>query len=299
MSLYAARLQQGLAKIKLYGELVMFSHSLFSLPFGLIGMLLAADGLPPLRTFVWIVVCLLGARNAANAINRLIDARIDALNPRTANRHLPRGVISKGEVLGISVLGFALLLLGAWQLNRICLYLSPLAVLILVAYSYTKRYTWGCHLILGFACGMAPTACWLAVTGSFALPPLVLSLAVMCWVAGFDIIYATQDAEFDRKSGLHAIPARFGVPKALKIAQGLHFTAALLLLLLPQLLAAPYAVPGSFYYLGVAVVCALLIWEHILVKPDDLRRVTAAGYYMNQAIGATLLLFTVLDIFLR
>jgi 4-hydroxybenzoate polyprenyltransferase len=277
----------------------MFSHSLFALPFGLMGMLLAANGLPPLRTFVWILVSLAGARNAANAINRLIDLRYDAANPRTAHRHLPQGQVTAVEVLSLSITGFALLLLGAWQLNPLCLMLAPVAVLILVGYSYTKRFTWASHLVLGFACGIAPTASWLAVTGSFAVPPILLSGAVMCWVAGFDIIYATQDVEFDRQAGLHAIPARFGVQNALRIARGLHLAVILLLLALPRFLAPPYATLGLFYYLGLLVVAGLLFWEHLLVKPDDLNRVTMAAYYVNQIIGVVLLLFTALDVFIK
>jgi 4-hydroxybenzoate polyprenyltransferase len=302
MSITEPKLSSGLAKLRLYGELVMFSHSLFALPFGLMGMLLAANGLPTLRTFFWILVSLVGARNAANALNRLIDLRYDAANPRTAHRHLPQGLVTAGEVLGLSITGFALLLLGAWQLNPLCLMLAPVAVLILVGYSFTKRFTWASHLVLGFACGIAPTASWLAVTGRFAIPPIILSGAVMCWVAGFDIIYATQDVEFDRQTGLYAIPARFGIQSALRIARGLHLVVILLLLSLPWFLgflAPPHATLGPFYYLGLLVVCGLLFWEHLLVKPDDLNRVTLAAYYVNQIIGVVLLLFTALDVFLK
>ncbi len=293
-----SKFSTGLKRIKLYGELVMFSHSLFALPFGLVGMILAAGGLPPMRIFFWILVCLLGARNAANALDRLIDCRIDAKNPRTAHRHLPRGLVSGGEVLGLSILGFLLLGVGAWQLNPLCLKLAPLAVFILVIYSYTKRFTWASHLVLGFACGIAPTASWLAVTGSFALPPLLLTGAVMCWVAGFDTIYATQDFEFDRQEGLYAIPARFGIENALRIAKGLHFTVIVLLLLVPRFLAPPYALLGGVYYLGVLGVAGLLCWEHLLVKPDDLNKVTLAAYSVNQVIGVAIFIFTLLDVFI-
>lgn len=298
MAVTASKKNNILAKLKLYGDLVMFSHSLFALPFGLIGMLLAADGLPPARIFFWIIVALVGARNAANAINRLIDARFDAWNPRTANRHMPRGLVSAREVLVLSIIGFGLLLLASWQLNPLCLKLAPVAVLLLVLYSYTKRFTWACHLVLGFCCGIAPTASWLAVTGEFALPPMLLSAAVMCWVAGFDIIYATQDAEFDQKAGLYAVPAKFGVPMALKIAKTLHFAVLFFLLMVPLFSAAPHAVPGAFYYLGIAVVAGLLFWEHLIVKPDDLKRVTTAAYTVNQIIGVTLLVFTIIDVFI-
>jgi 4-hydroxybenzoate polyprenyltransferase len=286
------------AKLKLYGDLVMFSHSLFALPFGLIGMLLAANGLPSARVFFWIIVALVGARNAANAINRLIDAKFDAWNPRTTDRHMPRGLVSAREVLALSIIGFGLLLLAAWQLNPLCLKLAPLAVLLLVLYSYTKRFTWACHLVLGFCCGIAPTASWLAVTGKFALPPMLLSAAVMCWVAGFDIIYATQDTEFDRKTGLYAVPAKFGIPMALKIAKALHLAVLFFLLLVPVFSAPPYAVPGVFYYLGIAVVAGLLFWEHLIVRPDDLKQVTTAAYTVNQIIGVALLVFTIIDVFI-
>ncbi len=298
MVVLESKIRSGLTRLKVYGDLVMFSHSLFALPFGLIGMLLAANGLPPARVFFWIIVALVGARNAANALNRLIDAHFDALNPRTAYRHLPRGLVSGVEVLILSIVGFALLLLASWQLNPLCLKLAPAALFILVIYSYTKRFTWACHLVLGFACGIAPTASWLAVTGSFAFPPMLLSAAVMCWVAGFDIIYATQDAEFDNKAGLYAVPAKFGVSKALKIAKTLHLAVLLFLLLVPLFSTHPHAVPGVFYYLGVAVVAVLLCWEHLMVKPDDLNKVTTAAYTVNQIIGVTLLVFTILDVFI-
>lgn len=297
MAVIENKLRAGISRLRLYGELVMFSHSLFALPFGLMGMLLAANGLPSLRVLFWIVICLLGARNAANAINRLIDHEFDARNERTAGRHLPRGLVTGTEVLILSTIGFALLLIGAWQLNPLCLKLAPLAVFILVIYSYTKRWTWACHLVLGFACGIAPTAGWLAVTGRFALPPILLTAAVMCWVAGFDIIYATQDVEFDRREGLHAIPARFGVKAALKIAAGLHTAVIFLLALVPAVLHPPYARLGFVYYLGVVAVVGLLCWEHLLVSPDDLEKVTIAAYTVNQIIGVTILFFTALDVF--
>ncbi len=293
-----SKIQNGLARLKLYADLVMFSHSLFALPFGLMGMLLAANGLPEARTFFWVIVALVGARNAANALNRLIDARFDASNPRTAHRHLPRGLVSGGEVLALSIIGFALLMLASWQLNPLCLKLAPVALFLLVIYSYTKRFTWFCHLVLGFCCGIAPTAGWLAVTGEFAFPPMLLSAAVMCWVAGFDIIYATQDVEFDRKAGLYAVPAKFGVPIALKIAKTLHLAVIFFLLMVPLFSALPHAIPGVFYYLGVAVAAGLLCWEHLMVKPDDLKQVTTAAYTVNQIIGVALLAFTILDVFI-
>lgn len=276
----------------------MFSNSLFALPFGLIGMLLAANGLPSLRTFFWILIALVGARNAANALNRLTDYRFDADNPRTSDRHLPQGLVSKSEVFGLTLLGFSLLVLGAWQLNPLCLKLSPLAIFVLVIYSYTKRFTWAAHIVLGIACGIAPTASWLAVTGSFAVPPLILTGAVMCWVAGFDIIYATLDAEFDRQEGLYSIPACFGIQNSLLIARFLHVGVIILLSVLPLFLKPPFAALGVVYYLGVMIVMGLLIWEHSLARPDDVEKVILASYKVNQLIGITILFFAALDILL-
>lgn len=279
-------------KLKTYGELVMFRHTLFALPFALVGLYLGAEGWPSVRTFFWALISLAGARNAANAVNRLLDHAIDAKNPRTSHRHLPQGLVSRWEVLGLSIVGFGLLFLGAWMINPLCLYLSPFAVIVLVGYSYTKRFTWACHYILGFAVGLAPTASWLAVTGSFSLPPIILTLTVMLWVAGFDIIYATLDYDFDRQKGIFAIPARFGIKRALTISAVSHTLSVALLFFLPY----SFTMTGQevsfnlFYFAGVMGAGGLMLTEHIIINPNDLKRVKIASYNINEIVGFVVLL---------
>ena len=219
-----------LKKLKSYGELVMFSHTLFSLPFALISMIWAADGLPSAATIFWILIALIGARNGANALNRIVDKDIDKKNPRTANRHLPKGIVKNYEALGIVIFCFFIFIIAAYKLNPLCFMLSPVALFLFIIYSYTKRFTWVCHIILGITCGGAPVGAWLAVTGKFALAPIILGAIVTLWVAGFDIIYATQDIEFDRKIGLFSIPAKFGLKGALYISSLFHFITILLLI---------------------------------------------------------------------
>ncbi|MDI6601175.1 MAG: UbiA-like polyprenyltransferase [Thermoanaerobacteraceae bacterium] len=280
-------------RIKQYGELVMFSHTLFSLPFGLISMFWAADGLPSARIVFWILVALVGARNGANALNRLVDKNIDAANPRTATRHLPSGIIKDYEVIGIVVLCFALMTLAAYELNPLCLELLPLALIIFIIYSYTKRFTWLCHIVLGIACGGAPVGAWMAVRGEIGWPSLVLGAVVTLWIAGFDIIYGTQDVEFDRSHGIHSIPARFGVENALRISTGFHLLALALLVYLYFLMDM-----GWLYLIGLALVAYLLYLEHSIVSPANLKNVRIASYDINEVVSVVLLIFTTADIFL-
>lgn len=281
-------------KIKTYGQLVMFSHTLFSLPFGFIAMLLAADkGLPPLRVFFWIVVALVGARNGANALNRLADRKIDAKNPRTADRHMPRGEVKVNEVILIVIVCFGLLTVAAYMLNPLCLMLLPLALVLLVAYSYTKRFTWACHIILGIACGAAPVGAWIAVRGSIDLPAIILGAVVTLYVGGFDIIYGTQDVDFDRSEGLYSIPGVFGIKNALIISALFHLTVVELLLFLYF-----YMNMGVIYLVGLIISMVLLFIEHIMVKPDELKNVKIASYSINQIVSVVLLIFTTLDIFI-
>ncbi|TDT60987.1 UbiA-like polyprenyltransferase [Fonticella tunisiensis] len=283
-----------LKKLKTYGELVMFSHTLFSLPFGLISMFWAADkGLPELRVFFWILVALAGARNGANALNRLVDKNIDAKNPRTAQRHMPRGVVKNYEVIIIVFICFILLTLAAYELNPLCLKLLPIALILFGIYSYTKRFTWACHVILGIACGGAPVGAWIAVKGSIGWPALVLGAVVTLWVAGFDIIYGTQDVDFDRREGLYSIPAVFGVKNALIISTLFHISAVILLIYLGF-----YMNMGWLYALGLCIISVLLFMEHIMVKPDNLKNVKIASYSINQTVSVVLLMFTALDIFI-
>jgi 4-hydroxybenzoate polyprenyltransferase len=270
-----------------YGRMIKFSHSVFALPFALASAAMAAGGRMPWRELPWIVVAMVGARSAAMGFNRLADQAIDARNPRTAARELPRGVLSRGEVWVFVVLSALALVAAAAMLNPLCLLLSPVALLIVLGYSYTKRFTSGSHLVLGLALGIAPVGAWLAVRGRFDRAPVVLALAVLGWVSGFDTIYACQDVDFDRREGLRSLPARLGTRGALLVARILHLTAV-------ALLAALYVlVPLHPVYLaGVAAVAALLVYEHSLVSPDDFSRVNAAFFTVNGWISIAYLIFT-------
>lgn len=281
-----------LNRIKKYGELVMFSHTLFSLPFALIGMIWAANGLPSYETIIWILVALVGGRNGANALNRIVDKDIDKKNPRTANRHLPKGIVKEYEVWGIVILCFAIFVFAAYKLNTLCFVLSPVALFLFIIYSYTKRFTWACHIILGITCAGAPVGAWFAVTGKVAFTPFVLAAVVMLWVAGFDIIYATQDIEFDRQAGLFSIPAKFGLEGALYISSILHFIMVLLLVSL-------YFITnrGWIYLLGIFISAILLILEHKIVSPSNEKKMKFASYNINQIVSVLIFIFTALDTF--
>ncbi|MCG6924720.1 MAG: putative 4-hydroxybenzoate polyprenyltransferase [Acidobacteria bacterium] len=280
-------------RVVTYGRMIRFSHSVFALPFALTAAVLAAreGGITGGQVF-WIVAAMVAARSAAMGFNRLVDHAIDARNPRTAGRELPRGVLSRREVVGFVVLSAAAFVLAAWMLSPLCLALSPVALAIVFGYSYTKRLTSASHLVLGLALAVAPVGAWLAVRGRFDEVPVVLALAVLLWVAGFDTIYACQDVEHDRGERLHSLPARVGVARALKLARGMHVVAVLLLLSL-------YWLAGlhPFYLVGVSGVAALLAWEHSLVRADDLSRVMQAfnlngwvslGYLAITAVAAGL-----------
>jgi 4-hydroxybenzoate polyprenyltransferase len=256
--------------------MIKFTHSIFALPFALTSLVLASQGGLRPATVLWVLVAMVGARSAAMGFNRLADQAIDARNPRTAGRELPRGLLSRGQVWAFVLVSAALLVVAAAQLNPLCLALSPVALAIVFGYSYTKRFTAAAHLVLGLALGVAPIGAWLAVRGAFAVEPLVLALAVLGWVAGFDTIYACQDAEFDRREGLHSLPARLGVARALHVARGLHVLAVLCLGALYWL--TPL---HALYLAGVAGVAALLGYEHTLVRADDLSKVDAAFFTVN------------------
>ena len=279
-----------LEKIKKYGEVVMFSHTLFSLPFALIGMVWAAGGLPSFDTVFWILIALVGARNGANALNRIVDKDIDKKNPRTANRHLPKGIVKEYEVWGIVVLCFSIFILAAYKLNTLCFLLSPVALFLFIIYSYTKRFTWACHVVLGIACGGAPVGAWLAVTGKFALAPLILGAVVMLWVAGFDIIYGTQDIDFDRASGLFSIPARFGLKGALYISRMFHFMMIILLISLYFVMNR-----GWIYLVGISISAILLVLEHYMVSPANEKKMKIASYNINQVVSVLIFIFTMID----
>ncbi len=286
-----------LSKVRSLLDMIKFAHTVFAFPFALIGAVLAAranGAAPTLAQLVWICLAMVGARSGAMGLNRLLDAHIDALNPRTATRHIPAGKVSRLEAWLFVVASFALLLVAAAQLNRLCLYLAPLAVFFLVLYSLAKRFTIYAHMILGLCLGAAPVGAWIALRGDVNVAIILLGLAVLLWVAGFDILYALQDMDFDREHGLHSIPARVGEEGAFVIVRLFH--AGMIVLLL---LAAPGLALGWPYLLGVAVVAAMLVYEHRLVKPGDLSKMDAAFFTMNGYISVTLFAFVLLDVALR
>lgn len=278
------------ARIALYLRMIKFSHSIFALPFALTAALIAAAGLPTLKQVLWIVVAMVGARSGAMGLNRVIDRHIDRANPRTANREIPRGVISAAETVVFIVVSFALLFLAAAMLNPLCLMLSPVAVAVLFLYSYTKRFTWAAHFVLGLAISAAPLGAWIAVRGSFDPGILPLALAVIFWLAGFDVLYALQDLEFDRTHGLYSIPQRFGVARSLYLARGLHLIAFLLLGTTGLIFRL-----GLFFWAGMVIVAGLFIYEHSLVRQGDLSKLDMAFFNMNGYISMTVFLFTLTD----
>ena len=270
-----------------YGRMIKFQHSIFALPFALSSLILAADGAVRARQVFWVLVAMVGARSAAMGFNRLADHGIDARNPRTAGRELPRGILSRAEVWAFVLVSAGALILAAGMLNPLCLALSPVALAVVLGYSYAKRFTALSHLVLGLALGIAPVGAWLAIRGSFAAPPLVLGCAVLAWVAGFDTIYACQDADFDRSHGLHSLPARLGIGRALVVSRLLHVLSVALLAALYWL--APL---HPLYLVGVAGVAALLAYEHSLVHADDLSRVDVAFFTLNGWISVGYLFVT-------
>jgi 4-hydroxybenzoate polyprenyltransferase len=261
-------------------EAIKVEHTVFALPFAYLAMVLAARGWPGWWTVGWVTAAMVGARTCAMAANRVIDRAVDARNPRTAGRHLPRGVLRVGEVTALAAAGAALMLVAAAMLNPLCLALAPLALVFLVGYSYTKYVTWTSHWVLGFTDGIAVAGGWIAVTGRFEAPALVLWLAVTVWIAGFDLLYACQDVDFDRAHGLHSVPARFGADLALALARVNHAFTAL------ALAAAGWMTGlGPLYWVGWLAIVALLAYEHALVRPDDLSRLGTAFFNVNGYIA--------------
>jgi 4-hydroxybenzoate polyprenyltransferase len=276
-------------------EMIKVEHTLFALPFAFLGMLLAAGGWPSGPTVLWIVAAMVGARSAAMGFNRLVDRKIDAANPRTAGRALPAGQVSPGAVAAFVAASAALLVVAAWRLNPLALALSPVALFVLFLYSYTKRFTWASHLILGLSLAGAPLGAWIAVRGDVRATPLVIAGAVLTWVAGFDVLYALQDVDFDRRARLFSIPARFGVKGALGISAGLHALTLALLALLPR--AYPPGL-GGWYWLGWLGCLLLIAYQHWVVRPGDLSRLNAAFFNANGALSVWLFAATALDILL-
>jgi 4-hydroxybenzoate polyprenyltransferase len=291
-------------KAVLFLRMIKFSHSVFALPFAFTGAMLASAGFsekpatflgiagfPPAEKLFWIIVAMVGARSGAMGLNRIVDRRVDAANPRTAGREIPSGKITVPDAAIFTSVALSLLIFAAYQLNPLCFKLSPLAILVLVLYSYTKRFTWMSHFVLGIAIAAAPLGAWIAVRGTLDKEILPLSLAVVFWLAGFDVLYALQDIDFDRGYGLHSIPQRFGIKGSLALSKLFHFITWLLL-------AATGVIFGLniIYWAGMIVIAGLLIYEHSLVKAEDLSRLDMAFFNMNGYISIAIFLFTMIAI---
>ena len=275
-------------------EMIKWEHSIFALPFALTGAVLAAGAWPSLRVLGWIIVCMVAARSAAMAFNRLVDAKLDAANPRTAMRALPAGALTSSFVGGFVVVSAVVFLLSAAMLNRLTLLLAPVALAVVLTYSYMKRVTRWSHLVLGLALGIAPSAAWIAVRGSLDPRIVVLTLAVLLWVGGFDVLYACQDFEHDRKVGLNSIPQAFGLEAAFWIARVMHLGMLAMLFWLVVLFGL-----GKVAMLGIAVVALLLLYEHLIVSPKDMRRMNAAFFTLNGVISVVFFGFVAADVILH
>ena len=275
-------------------EMIKWEHSIFALPFALTGAVLAAGGWPRLTTLLWIVVCMVSLRTAAMAFNRLVDTEIDRVNPRTAIRALPAGLLSKGFVAVFTVVSIAVFVFAAAMLNHLTLLLSPVAIAVVLAYSYMKRITRWSHLVLGLALGIAPSAAWIAVRGGLDPRIIVLTGAVLLWVAGFDVLYACQDFEHDRANGLHSVPQSFGLQGAFALARAMHLC---MLALLGWLVALFHLGPIAIG--GVVIVALLLLYEHSLISPRDLRRMNAAFFTLNGVISVVFFCAVAADVLLR
>src|ERR1700756_1096260 len=281
-------------KINQYLSLIKFSHTVFAMPFALIGFLLAYKQVGEFKgtVFLCMILCMVFARSAAMAFNRYIDRKFDALNPRTKNREVPAGIISPAAALTLTIVCSAAFITTTWFINAICFYLSPVALIVILGYSYTKRFTPLCHLILGVGLSLAPIGAYLTLTGQFSLLPILLSFVVFTWSGGFDIIYALPDAEFDKAHNLNSIPAWLGIPRALKFSEVVHVVTALLIITV--------GIAGHFsfiYWMGAACFIGLLIYQHRLVKPTDLSKVNLAFGTVNGIGSLVFSVFTIADIF--
>ncbi len=283
-----------LTKMHKFLTMIDFGHTLFGLPFAYLGAFLAVADIPTAQQLIWVTVAMFSARSAALCLNRLIDRRIDKANPRTAGWVMAKGDLPVNGVWILVFIFFILLFYAAARLNPLCVKLAPLAVVILWVYSYTKRFTWWCHLLLGMAVGIGPVGGWIAITGRFDWQPLLLWLAVACWIAGFDTMYACQDIEFDRAHKLYSIPARFGETGALIFSAVFHFLTVIFLIMAGTVLGL-----GIWYYAGIAFTAALLLYEHKIVTPGNLQRVNFASFKVNHYVGLIIFGMTMIDIFTR
>jgi len=279
-------------KLKTFLSMIKVEHTLFALPFAFTGALLAVgNGLPPLSKLGWIILAMVGARSGAMGFNRVADAKIDAENPRTANRDIPAGKIGIKEANIYIVVSFILYFFAAYMLNPLCFYLSPIPVAVFVLYAYTKRFTFLCHMVLGVALALAPIGAWVAIRGTLDSGIVYLGAGVLTWVAGFDIIYACQDIDFDKEAGLHSIPATLGMKGSLYLARALHILAFALFAYTGSLFDL-----GFIYYIGIALTGAFMVYQHMLVKEDDLSKLGIAFFNLNAYISISIFVFTLLDV---
>ncbi len=282
-----------LKRAVLYLRMIRFSHSVFALPFAFTAALLAADGIPSLKKILWIAVAMVGGRSSAMGLNRIIDRKMDALNPRTSKREIPSGKIGLTEAFLFTLISIGVFIFAAYMLNPLCLKLSPFALAFFVLYPYTKRFTWLSHIVLGISISGATIGAWIAIRDSFNLEIIPLALAVVFWLAGFDILYALQDMDFDRVSGLYSVPQRFGIRNSIRLSRILHILTWLLLLLTAYMFNL-----GVLFYSGIFIAGGLLLYEHSLIKTNDLSRLNMAFFNMNGYISVTVFIFTLLDILL-
>ncbi|PLX71221.1 MAG: 4-hydroxybenzoate octaprenyltransferase [Denitrovibrio sp.] len=278
-------------KFKTFLSMIKVEHTLFALPFAFTGMFLAARGVPSFGTIFWIIVAVLGARSGAMGFNRVADAKIDARNPRTAKRDIPAGKISVNEASLYVIISFAVYFFAAWMLNPLCLYLSPIPFVIFILYSYTKRFTALCHIVLGAALGIAPIGAWVAVTGSLNFGIFLLGLAVLFWVSGFDIVYACQDIDFDCEEGLFSIPRYLGLRNSLYLARAFHVVSFLIFLYTWS-----YFDLGFIYLTGILITGGFMIYQHSIIKPEDLSRLDMAFFNLNAYISLSICFFTFFDL---
>lgn len=283
-----------LKKIADFLKMIKIEHTLFALPFAFTGAVIAAGGLPSYSQIFWIIVAMVGARTGAMGLNRVIDAEIDKKNPRTASREIPSGKISKGESIVYIIISFLIYEFATLMLNKLCFYLSPIPLIIFITYSYTKRFTSLCHIVLGVALGLAPIGAWVAVAGNINTGIVIMGVGVLFWVSGFDIIYALQDIEFDKQEKLFSIPAFIGVKKSLILARCFHIISFILFLLTALLLNL-----GKLYLLGIFLSGIFMFFQHRVISENDLTRVNIAFFNLNAYISLTVFVFTTLDVFIR
>lgn len=279
-------------KAILYLRMIKISHSVFALPFAFTGAILAASGIPSLTQLFWITVAMVGARSGAMGLNRIIDREIDAANPRTKGREIPSGKIKAGDAFIFTCISFAMLVFAAYNLNPLCLKLSPVAIGILILYSYTKRFTWMAHFVLGISISAAPLGAWIAVRGAFDIEIMPLTIAVVFWLAGFDVLYALQDIEFDKKYGLQSIPQRFGIRRSLILSRIFHCITWSLMAVTGMIFHMNFV-----YWTGMLLIAGLLIYEHSIVKPGDLSKLDMAFFNMNGYISIAVFVFTLIALY--